>query len=362
MAINITVKDANKDGKGIDFAAYLASYNNTFTREGYGGFNSSDPMAMSGTQYSTNDANKYGVVLTSGSTAWNYNMSTHQISGSLDAVEFGSAVRFNATTSRFNLTSDVKISGLGITDTALGGQILGDLMGGKTTTGGATTSLTNVLNANSILFTGSTGADKFTGYALADTINGGAGNDTLSGAGGNDRITGGAGNDHLLGNVGDDALLGGDGNDIISGGTGNDRLYGDAGNDTLKGDNGNDRLSAHEGNDTLDGGAGNDELYGGAGNDTLDGGTGNDILSGGSGSDTFIFKLGQGNDTITDFQAGSAVSDVIQLAKSAFANFSAVLSHATDTDGGVEIAYGSNTILLAGVEKAELHANDFLFA
>jgi Ca2+-binding RTX toxin-like protein len=37
---------------------------------------------------------------------------------------------------------------------------------------------------------------------------------------------------------------------------------------------------------------------------TLFGGEGNDTLTEGSGSDRFLFQVGQGTDTITDFEAG----------------------------------------------------------
>ncbi|WP_283164673.1 calcium-binding protein [Marinobacter sp. M4C] len=41
-------------------------------------------------------------------------------------------------------------------------------------------------------------------------------------------------------------------------------------------------------------------LMGGAGNDTLNGGAGDDTLKGGAGTDTYVFKTGEGQDTITD--------------------------------------------------------------
>ncbi|MEH2226205.1 MAG: calcium-binding protein [Nostoc sp.] len=47
--------------------------------------------------------------------------------------------------------------------------------------------------------------------------------------------------------------------------------------------------------------SGYDLLQGGVGNDTLTGGTGNDILTGGGGKDKFVYNLGDGTDTITDF-------------------------------------------------------------
>ena len=54
---------------------------------------------------------------------------------------------------------------------------------------------------------------------------------------------------------------------------------------------------ADGGDDTLNGGKGDDVLFGGAGNDTL---------TGGEGADQFVFlaNSNNGNDVITDFQAG----------------------------------------------------------
>jgi Ca2+-binding RTX toxin-like protein len=57
------------------------------------------------------------------------------------------------------------------------------------------------------------------------------------------------------------------------------------------------------GNDYLDGGAGTDVVFGNEGDDTLVGGTGDDTLFGGTGQDTYIFKRGDGNDTIYDIKS-----------------------------------------------------------
>ena len=43
-----------------------------------------------------------------------------------------------------------------------------------------------------------------------------------------------------------------------------------------------------------------------ASDDTLTGGTGNDTLTGGAGDDVFVYNAGEGNDTITDFNAGNS--------------------------------------------------------
>ena len=55
--------------------------------------------------------------------------------------------------------------------------------------------------------------------------------------------------------------------------------------------------------DTIDGGKSADTIDGGDGNDIIYGGAGNDILFGGAGADTFVFKSGEGNDVISDYNA-----------------------------------------------------------
>ena len=202
---------------------------------------------------------------------------------------------------------------------------------------------------------GGGGDDNLAGGAGNDSLDGGADNDFLLGGTGNDTLVGGAGNDILSGGAGDDLIDGGDGRDgvsyltsthgvvitlsggpgaggdadgdvlirvenlvgsthddsvtgdsainILAGGAGNDTLLGMAGKDTLNGGSGNDLLSGGVGADRLNGNAGSDTLSGDAGSDALVGGTGDDLLSGGLNTDFFIFRAGDGHDTITDFVA-----------------------------------------------------------
>ncbi len=70
-----------------------------------------------------------------------------------------------------------------------------------------------------------------------------------------------------------------------------DLIIGGTSADTFKGNKGKDLLIGNAGKDTLEGGEGDDTLMGGADNDRLLGGTG---------TDTYIFKSGEGKDTITD--------------------------------------------------------------
>ena len=50
---------------------------------------------------------------------------------------------------------------------------------------------------------------------------------------------------------------------------------------------------------------GNDTLSGGAGDDLISGDVGDDSITGGAGDDTFLYSVGDGADTITDFNAGN---------------------------------------------------------
>jgi Ca2+-binding RTX toxin-like protein len=135
-----------------------------------------------------------------------------------------------------------------------------------------------------------------------------SGDDTVNGWDGIDIINGLAGNDTLNGGNSNDTLDGGDGNDILNGQEGNDTLRGQAGVDTLNGGNGNDTLEGGDGNDILSDGSGANVMKGGAGDDTItgtgtfEGGTGNDTLTYSSYgyADTYVFNLGDGQDTISD--------------------------------------------------------------
>lgn len=59
-------------------------------------------------------------------------------------------------------------------------------------------------------------------------------------------------------------------------------------------------ISGTEGNDMIAGNALNNGIAGGAGDDILVGGRGDDALDGGAGSDSYLWRLGDGNDTISD--------------------------------------------------------------
>ncbi|WP_018388915.1 cadherin-like domain-containing protein [Ancylobacter sp. FA202] len=222
------------------------------------------------------------------------------------------------------------------------------------------------LQANKIF--GGAGDDAIRGGMRADQLDGGEGDDTLQGGFGKDVLKGDAGDDTLHGGFGDDQLDGGEGDDTLHGGFGKDVLKGGAGEDTLNGGFGDDQLDGGEGDDmlaggsgkdVLDGGAGDDQIEGGAGNDRLIGGAGDDMLRGGLGRDTFVFASNSGNDVIVDFRAGQ---DTIAFSGLDFETFDDILAAMLDSEDGVVIQLddsGDHTVLLEGMTKARLDADDF---
>ncbi len=212
------------------------------------------------------------------------------------------------------------------------------------------------------------------GVTDLNPIEGGNGSDVLFDTCGDDHISGGDGSDNIFTSSGADIVDAGNGNDnvfaytgnaTVNGGAGNDNLFGGIGDTVLNGDNGNDTIIGGSGKEAINGGAGNDTLMGNAGNDVLAGGQGNDQLFGGTGSDTFVFKAGDGKDTVFDFQAAGASHDVIELDSHAFADFNALMQSGAvhDAAGGAQIEYADGSLLtLMGVSKASLKVDDFHFA
>lgn len=84
----------------------------------------------------------------------------------------------------------------------------------------------------------------------------------------------------------------------------------EASTETLSSSTNNLAVVGTEEDDVMISGSGDDVLSGNEGDDTLIGGQGDDILTGGSGHDRFVMGPEGGNDTITDFEAGSDTLDM----------------------------------------------------
>ncbi len=195
------------------------------------------------------------------------------------------------------------------------------------------------------------GNDSLTGTEGNDIVDLLAGDDWFDALAGNDSILAGDGADTVFGGTGKDTIIGGNGNDLLFGGDDNDLIYGGASNDRLFGDAGDDRLFGDAGNDKLDGGQGDDQISGGAGKDAL---------TGGEGADVFLFEVGSGKDTITDFEDGFDQIDLSGLAAMGITEFGqfGVSQQGLNT----MISFnGANNVLLLDVDAAQIDASDFMF-
>ena len=271
--------------------------------------------------------------------------------------------------------------------------------------------------ANNLLI-GGPGADVLDGGFGSDTASysntvradlGNPGTNTFEAAGDTyisiENLVGSAFGDVLVGNDEDNIFHGGLSGDELNGGNGSDTAdYFDAGEifggmtidlenpinntgtaafdsyisienisgsqwqDTLRGDGGNNTLWGGTLNDVLDGRGGDDRLDGGGGTTSIlygpqpVGVSGNDTLTGGTGNDTFVFYGSFNNDTITDFEEGPGIGDLIEIDDALFADFAAIEAAATQDGSDVLITYdASNTIRLQNVLVGNLHQNDFAF-
>jgi Ca2+-binding RTX toxin-like protein len=95
---------------------------------------------------------------------------------------------------------------------------------------------------------------------------------------------------------------------------------------------------------------GYDLLQGGTGNDTLTGGEGNDTLTGGGGKDKFVYNLGDGTDTISDFggigkgtNPTAAVTAEVDTIKFQGAGLTAQNLLLTQNGSNLEISFGGET-------------------
>ncbi|MEM7749810.1 MAG: hypothetical protein AAF346_16280, partial [Pseudomonadota bacterium] len=233
---------------------------------------------------------------------------------------------------------------------------------------------------------------------------------------GDDTITGGSGDDHIVGGAGDDTLTGGLGDDtFVFRDYGGDQ--GDFGHDTITDFSAGDGIGdvirlEHAGLtnfadlltkavDTADGvkitidddnsillegltiadlneddfefkatdsktfllgSYGDDTLTGSDLNNRIDGRTGDDTLTGGLGNDAFVFRPGDGADTITDFNATANEADIIEFSTTAFADYAALQAAMTEVNGDVVITLDAdNSVTIKNSGILDLDQDDFRF-
>jgi len=218
-----------------------------------------------------------------------------------------------------------------------------------------------------------------------DVILGNALDNRLEGGGRSDIVRGRDGDDTVLGQYGDDTVDGGNGDDILDGGFGSDLIIGGEGIDTVlfgtpnaidvslssgiaRAGSFEDTLEGIENvvgstaGDLIEGDGAANRLDGNAGNDTIDGAGGNDTLTGGTGADEFLFGLEFhfGDDTveITDFTAGQDVLNLTHLEVNSAAD---ALDDFTQEGNDAVFRYEDATLILTGVNVADLDADAFIF-
>ncbi|WP_417513235.1 beta strand repeat-containing protein [Minwuia sp.] len=262
-------------------------------------------------------------------------------------------------------TGDDLLTGSGGADSVLGGADDDQVFGGgdnDTVSGGAGDDVVGGDDGDDSLL-GDAGNDTLVGGEGDDTLNGGDGADSLNGNNGNDNIDGVIGSDTLDGGAGDDLLTGNQDADSVLGGAGNDQVFGGAADDTVDGGTGNDIVAGDDGDDVLLGGTGNDTLVGGDGADTLTGGAGNDSATGGAGNDLIVF--GAGIDTVAGFSAGAGVGDVLDISsRDEVTDLAGLLAISRDAGANLVIEFidGVDELIVRNVNKADLNADDFIFA
>jgi len=105
------------------------------------------------------------------------------------------------------------------------------------------------------------------------------------------------------------------------------------------------------------------DAYMGAGDDTYVAGAGGSLsgaLTLADGDDLIVFEKGGGKLTVTDFAAGVATDDVIDLSAFHFHSFDEVMSHASQSDTDVILSLGGNDVItLQNVTLGTLSSDDF---
>jgi Ca2+-binding RTX toxin-like protein len=220
--------------------------------------------------------------------------------------------------------------------------------------------------------------ENLAGSHFGDVLIGDDAVNRLQGFDGDDVLNGRGGNDRLIGGLGADVIDGGDGIDTVDYSTSDSAVTlslqtssgqaGDAAGDTfvaienISGSDFNDALTGNNLNNRISGVDGNDILSGLGGADYLVGGNGNDVMTGGAGADVFVFNLGSGQDTITDFWAGLGRSDRIQFVDGQFRDFESLVAQSADSSEGVVISLsGGDSLTLSGTQLSQLRVDDFLF-
>ncbi len=81
------------------------------------------------------------------------------------------------------------------------------------------------------------------------------------------------------------------------------------------------------------------------------------------GDDIFIIDMIAGDTTITDFQAGEGTEDIVDLSAFGITGLATLIREVSDFNSGINfVLAGDTSLTLLGVNRADFHEADFLFA
>lgn len=106
----------------------------------------------------------------------------------------------------------------------------------------------------------------------------------------------------------------------------------------------------------------NNTITGLVGAQQLFGAGGDDILTGGAGDDIFIMRPGNGNDTITDFEAGLNGGDKVRLSSYGFTSFDQVKANMIQNGTSVVLKMGAEKLTFLNHKVADFAADDFQYS
>ncbi len=161
-------------------------------------------------------------------------------------------------------------------------------------------------------------------------------------------------------------LIGSSGGDLFLIGFGFEGMIfrGHSGNDTVLGNDFNNHYDLGTGDDIFAGvqgvntdGDAAEVIEDGSGNDTIIGGVGDDLIITGSGNDQFVFSAyyDEGNDTIQGFDTDQ---DHLLLSYSNGTPLPDLAAALSQTGDGALVSFGGNTVLLEGIDIADLNATN----
>ena len=119
--------------------------------------------------------------------------------------------------------------------------------------------------------------------------------------------------------------------------------------------------SGNADNNRLGGNSGDNRLSGGAGDDFLNGGAGDDLLIGDAGNDLFVFYRGGDRDTISGFEQGSDVIQVV-FEDEDINEFADIQGNISQHGADVWISMGQgDRLILEDTDIADVDESDFTF-